>query len=184
VSFQRLLNFVGRNAGNVAKAVAPGSLLAGGFGLLESPQAALVYGAADFAGSFPATLAARAVGSKIKKPILGIAPKYVQGGIENVANIGASLGTASAASRLLYGDQAVTPTVMSQEQQLMQEMMQRAELNNLSVQAVAPGTQFQTAGLEFLGDPTRQIELAGNWQQYLGPYEQTLLAQASAGGMP
>ncbi len=180
MNFQGLLNFVQRNAKNVAKNVAPGSALAGGFGLLESPQAALVYGAADFAGAFPLTMAARAAGTKITKPILGIQPQILRSGLENVANIGGSLGSTIAASNLLYGTQPVTPTVMSQEQQIMQEMSQRAALNNLDVQAVAPGTQFQTAGLEFL-DSYRNRKPA-DWTNYLSESDLAILAEA--GGLP
>jgi hypothetical protein len=84
VSFQRLLSFVGRNAGDVAKSVLPGSLLAGGFGMLEGPGAALTYGLADAAAAFPATMAARALTRNVKTP-------WIRGAAENTANIGASL---------------------------------------------------------------------------------------------
>jgi hypothetical protein len=173
VGFQRLLNFVGRNAGDVAKAVAPGSALAAGFGLLEGPAASLAYGATDFAAAFPATLAARALGSRIKKPVLGLAPKTVQTGLEQVANIGASLGGTVAAANFLYGNRpAVVPTNMSQEQQIMQQMMQRSAVNELPQQAVARGTQFQTSGIEFLQNYTQP---KSNVAMYLSPEDVAIL---------
>jgi hypothetical protein len=167
VNFQRLLNFVGRNAGDVAKSVVPGSLLAGGFGLLESPAAALTYGAADLAAAFPATMLARGLTRNVKTP-------WVRGAAENVANIGASLGSTVAASNLLYGGSTPLPT---QTQQITQELGQRAELNNLTTQAVAPGTQFQTAGLEFLQDYRRQMPGFAN---YLSVQDLAILAEHGA----
>ncbi len=176
MGFERLLNFVGRNAKDVAKSVVPGSALAAGFGLLEGPAAGLAYGAADFAAAFPATLAARALGSRVTKPVLGIAPKTIQTGLEQAANIGASLGGTIAASQALYGNQpAAMPTNMSQEQQLMHEMAQRAAVNKLDVQAVAPGTQFQTAGLEFLNDYVHRPK--PSVASYLAPDDLALLKE-------
>lgn len=153
MNFQRLLNFVGRNAGDVAKSVVPGSLLAGGFGLLESPAAGLTYGLADLAAAFPATMAARGLTRNVKQP-------WIRGTAENVANIGASLGSTVAASQLLYGGATPMPT---QTQQIAQELEQRADVNNLMTQQVAPGTQFQTAGLEFLQNYRRQMPQLPNY---------------------
>lgn len=167
MSFQRLLGFVGRNAGDVAKAVVPGSALAAGFGLLEGPTAAATYGLMDLAAAFPATMAARGLTRNVKNPL-------VRGTVENVANIGASLGSTVAASNLLYGNRPV-PTDMSQSQQIMQEMGQRAAINNLDVQAVAPGTQFQTAGIEFLNDyVSNELPDIAN---YLSPEELALFSK-------
>ncbi len=167
MNFQRLLGFVGRNAGDVAKSVVPGSALAAGFGLLEGPTAAATYGLMDLAAAFPATMAARGLTRNVKNPL-------VRGTVENVANIGASLGSTVAASNLLYGNRPV-PTDMSQSQQIMQEMGQRAAINKLDVQAVAPGTQFQTAGIEFLNDYVDK-ELP-NIANYLSPEELALFSQ-------
>lgn len=172
MSFQRLLNFIGRNAGDVAKSVVPGSLMAAGFGMLEGPGAAATYGLADLAAAFPATMAARGLTRNVKAP-------WVRGTAENVANIGASLGSSVAASNLLYGNRPI-PTEMSQSQQIMQEMQQRAAINNLDVQAVAPGTQFQTAGLEFLNDYAGQLPMP-KLTDYLSPEEQQLLAASMYG---
>ncbi len=180
MDLQRLLNLVKQNSKDVEKNVAPGSALAAGFGMLEGPKAALAYGAADFLGAYPLTMGARALGTKITKPVLGIQPQALRSGLENVANIGGSLGSTVAASSLLYGGQPVTPTVMSQEQQIMQEMSQRAAINNLDVQAVAPGTQFQTAGIEFLNDYVNRKP--PSFMDYLSQEDLALLAEA--GGMP
>lgn len=173
MNFQRLSNYVARNAPEVAKAVVPGSLLAGAFGLLDGPGAAAAYGAADFAAAFPLTLGARALGSRIKSPILGLQPKAIQGGLETVANIGGSIGSTVLASNLLYGNQ------YSQQQQLNQQLEQRSLINQLpeEQQLVSPGTQFQMAGLP----DHRQFEQLlnqrrGNWMQYLSPEDQELLA--------
>lgn len=140
---------------DIAGQVGAGSALAGGFGLLSgSVPAAVAYGAADFLTSYPATLAARKLGQKyINKPvnILGktISPEAMRGGLETTTNVLASVGAPFAvdavAGRYLYPQ----PTVESQSQQIMQEMQQRAAVNQLEgPQAVAPGTQFQTAGIE------------------------------------
>lgn len=170
MNFQRLLNFVGRNAGGVAKSVVPGSALAAGFGLLEGPAAAATYGLADFAAAFPATMAARGLTRNVKNPM-------IRGAAENIANVGASIGSTVAASNMLYGNRP-TPTDISQSQQIMQEMEQRAAINNLDVQAVAPGTQFQTAGIEFLNDYVgKEFPSLAN---YLSPEELALFANQRA----
>lgn len=167
MSFQRLLGFVGRNAPDVAKSVIPGSALAAGFGLLEGPTAAATYGLMDLAAAFPATMAARGLTRNVKNPL-------IRATAENVANIGASLGSTVAASNLLYGNRPM-PTDMSQSQQIMQEMTQRAAVNNLDVQAVAPGTQFQTAGIEFLNDYVEnELPSIAN---YLSPEELALFSK-------
>lgn len=167
MAFQRLLNFVGRNAGDVAKAVLPGSAYAGLFGMLEGPGAAATYGALDLAAAFPATMAARGLTRNIKQP-------WVRGGIENLANIGASFGSTMLAGKLLYGNQIV-PTNMSQPEQIKHQMMQRSLVNNLDVQAVSPNTQFQTAGLEFLQNYAQQMP---QYTDYMSPYELQMLEQA------
>jgi hypothetical protein len=77
--------------------------------------------------------------------------------------------------------QAVEPTQISQEQQIMQQMMQRQAVNNLQApQAVAPGTQFQAQGIEqtFL-DQYRQ-----NMEKTLGSFPPEYVeALRSAGGI-
>lgn len=150
----RLAQLVKRNP-DVAAQVGGGSALAGGFGLLSgSVPAAAAYGAADFLAAYPATLAARALGERyITQPlkVLGkeISPQALRGGIETTTNVVSSIAAPfvvdAAIGKYLYPQ----PTVESQEQQIMQEMQQRAAINQLEgPQAVAPGTQFQMQGLE------------------------------------
>jgi len=174
VSFQRLLNFVGRNAKDVVKSVVPNSAITAGFGLLESPQAAAVYGLSDLALSIPATLAARGVGTRITKPVLGIQPETVRGGLELATNVGAQLGSTMVAGKILYGDQQATSPTMLQEQQTMQ----RAAINGLQDQLVSPGTQFQMTGLPSPEHFQQLLNQKNNWAQYLSPEDQLLLQQA------
>ena len=61
--------------------------------------------------------------------------------------------------------------------QIMAKADFEVQINDLPFQAVAPGTQFQMAGMEFLDDVPRQMQLAGNWQQYLTPQDQAVLSQ-------
>lgn len=174
MSFQRLLNFVGRNAKDVVKSVVPNSAITAGFGLLESPQAAAVYGLSDLALSIPATLAARGVGTRITKPVLGIQPETVRGGLELATNVGAQLGSTMVAGKILYGDQQATSPTMLQEQQTMQ----RAAINGLQDQLVSPGTQFQMTGLPSPEHFQQLLNQKNNWAQYLSPEDQLLLQQA------
>jgi len=174
VAFQRLLNFIGRNAGSVAKSVVPNSAITAGFGLLESPQAAAVYGLSDLALSIPATLAARGLGSRITKPVLGLKPEAARGGLELATNVGAQLGSTMVAGKILYGDQQATSPTMLQEQQTTQ----RAAINNLQDQLVSPGTQFQMTGLPSPEHFQDLLNQRSNWSQYLSPQDQLLLQQA------
>lgn len=173
---QRLAQYAGKNKDIVGN-VATGSALTAGFGLLSGgPKAAAVYGAADFLTAYPATLLARKLGSKITKPVLGIAPKTVQGGLETAANLGASvvspLVADAVAGKFLYPE--TTQSNILQQQQVAQEMEQRAAINGLQTpQLVSPGTQFQMQGLEqqFLQDFTKPqsyvAELMPEYEQYL-----------------
>lgn len=145
MSFQRLLNFVGRNLPKTAAQVAPGAAYSSGFALLGGGglgQAA-IYGAGDLGANISAVLAAKALGSKIKNPVLGVQPQTLRGGLENVANIAGSMGSNMAITNMLYGDQ------YSQLAQIQQQMEQRSAVNTLPLQQqqVSPGTMYQTAGL-------------------------------------
>ena len=140
---------------DVLTQVGAGSALAGGFGLLSgSVPAALAYGAADFLAAYPATLAARTLGQRyITQPVklLGreISPKTLQGALETTANLGSSIAAPFAVDAAVGQYLYPQPTVQSQAQQIMQEMNQRAAVNQLEgAQAVAPGTQFQMQGIE------------------------------------
>lgn len=174
MSFQRLLNFVGRNIGDVTKSVLPGTAMTAGLGLMGSPQAAAVYGLSDLALSVPTTLAARGLGSKITKPVLGVKPEHIRSGIETTANIGAQLGSTRVADEILYGNQQVTSPLMLQEQQTMQ----RAAVNDLQNQLVSPGTQFQMTGLPSAEHFQQLLNQRNNSAQYLSPEDQLLLQQA------
>jgi hypothetical protein len=173
---QRLTQYAGKNKDIVGN-VATGSALTGAFGLLTGgPKAAAAYGAADFLAAYPATLLARKLGSKITKPVMGIAPKTLQGGLETVANLGASivspLAVDAVAGRALYPETAQGN--VPQQQQIAQEMEQRAAINGAQApQLVSPGTQFQMQGLEqtFLQNFTKPqeyvAELMPEYQAYL-----------------
>lgn len=173
---QRLVQYAGKNKDIVGN-VGTGSALTAGFGLLAGgPKAAAAYGAADFLAAYPATLLARKLGSKITKPVMGIAPKTLQGGLETVANLGASIVSPAivdaVAGRALYPETAQGN--VPQEQQVSQEMEQRAAVNGLRApQLVSPGTQFQMQGLEqtFLQNFTKpqnyMAEMMPEYESYL-----------------
>lgn len=173
---QRLAQYAGKNKDIVGN-VATGSALTAGFGLLAGgPKAAAAYGAADFLAAYPATLLARELGSKITKPVMGIAPKTLQGGLETVANLGASVISPAivdaVAGKALYPETAQGN--VPQQQQVAQEMEQRAAVNGLRApQLVSPGTQFQMQGLEqtFLQNFTKpqnyMAEIMPEYESYL-----------------
>ena len=173
---QRLTQYAGKNKDIVGN-VATGSALTGAFGLLTGgPKAAAAYGAADFLAAYPATLLARKLGSKITKPVMGIAPKTLQGGLETVANLGASIVSPLAVDALI-GKTLYPETAQGnvpQQQQIAQEMEQRAAINGLQTpQVVSPGTQFQLPGLEqeFLQNFTKpqnyMAEIMPEYESYL-----------------
>jgi hypothetical protein len=173
---QRLAQYAGKNKDIVGN-VATGSALTAGFGLLSGgPKAAAAYGAADFLAAYPATLLARRLGSKITKPVMGIDPKTVRGGLETVANLGASVISPvvvdAVAGKALYPETAQGN--VPQQQQIAQEMEQRAAINGLQTpQLVSPGTQFQMQGLEqtFLQNFTKPqgyvAEMMPGYESYL-----------------
>jgi hypothetical protein len=165
--FARLLAYASKNKDLVGN-VAAGSALSAGFGMMAGgPAAGLAYGVGDFATALPLTALAR----KVRPPKtrrVEVAPgkfeeELLPSRLETAANIGGSLvsplATEAVAGGLLYPQQAV-PTQVSQEQQIMQQMMQRQAINELEVpQAVAPGTQFQAQGIEqtFLDNYRQQV---------------------------
>lgn len=165
--FARLLQYASKNK-DLVRNVGTGSAISAGFGLLGGgPAAALTYGVGDFAVALPLTMAAR----KIRPPKtrrVEVAPgkfekEFVPSGLESAANLGGSIISPLAVEGVLggmMGQPQVMPTQVSQEQQLMQQMMQRQDINNMQVpQAVAPGTQFQAQGIEqtFLNDYRDQV---------------------------
>lgn len=146
---------------SVAKNVGMGSALAGAFGFFGGglPGAA-TSAALDFAVAYPLAKLARKIAPPTQSKTTFIrtpegklvgAPEY--SGLETAANYGGSVLSGVLGMGLTP---QVEPTVMSQDQTIMHEMMQRQALNNLQMpQAVAPGTQFQMAGLEFLNQYIR-----------------------------
>lgn len=176
---RRLLNFARRNKDIVGPVATGAALNAGLTTFAAGPAAGLAYGLGDLAVSYPATLAARALGKQITSPIAGIAPQHLRSSLETITNVGASLGSMALTDAVAGGllNQQPVPMNMSQEQQLMQEMAQRSAVNNLDVQAVAPGTQFQTAGIEFLQDYIGRRPQS-NLRQYLDPGSLALLQEA------
>ncbi len=163
----RVGSYLNRNK-DLVRNVGMGSALSAGFGMMGGgPAAGLAYGLGDFAVALPLTAAARKV-SPPKKRRVEVAPgkfeeELVPSALENAANLGGSIVSPLATQAFLGGmmpGPQVTPTQVSQEQQLMQQMMQRQAVNDMQVpQAVAPGTQFQAQGIEqtFLDDYRQQV---------------------------
>lgn len=172
---------------NTAKQVAAPSLMSGGLttgmSLLtgSDPLTSLAYGVGDTLASGGSVAAVRALrpGSYKQKRLKNVDTGEIEtttkgSRLELPANIAASIGAGYGLTSLL--EPRPVPTQYSQEQQIMAQMVERAQVNDLPVQAVAPGTQFQMAGMEFLDDVPRQMQLAGNWQQYLNPQDQAILS--------
>ena len=149
---------------SVAGSVGAGSALAGGFGLMAGgPALGAASAATDFALAYPLTLAARAARPGKYRTVINEAGKqvteHVPSRLEGAANLIGSVVSPLAADLVMGGGMAaqVEPTVMSQDQTIMHQMMQRSAVNNMQLpQEVAPYTQFQTAGLpnrnQFLND--------------------------------
>jgi hypothetical protein len=147
-----------------AKAALPGAGLNFLFGTLSGgPVAGLAYGAGDFlmnypvvAGArkfFPGTPGGKAVidisGGKTITKQLDYAPSRVESGL----NLAASLASMPVVDYVTQGallpTAQVEPPNISQERQVAQQNSQRQAVNNLmQPQTVAPGTQFQTQGIE------------------------------------
>jgi hypothetical protein len=163
----RVGSYLKRNK-DLVKNVGMGSALSAGFGMMGGgPAAGLAYGLGDFAVALPLTAAARKI-SPPKKRRVEVSPgkfeeELVPSSLEGAANIGGSVVSPMATQALIGGMMpraGVVPTQESQEQQLMQQMMQRQAVNNLQVpQSVAPGTQFQSQGIEqtFLDEYRQQV---------------------------
>ena len=167
--FARLLAYASKNKDVVAN-VAAGSALAGGFGAMAGgPGVGLAYGLGDLVTALPLTLGARRLrppkptGRRIEVEPGKFEPEMANSRLETAANLGGSLISPFATEALVGGlmpQPQATPTQVSQEQQIMQQMMQRQGINELQVpQAVAPGTQFQAQGIEqtFLDDYRAQV---------------------------
>jgi hypothetical protein len=146
---------------SVVSGILPGSALSGVFGtMVGGPVLGLGSAALDFAVSYPLTKLARAARPPkqsttnfVRDSAGKLTPALEPSRLEGAANIGGMILSSQLGGSLLPFGPAVEPTVNSQEQTLMHQMMQRQEINNLQTpQAVSPGTQFQMAGIEFLND--------------------------------
>ena len=157
--FSRLLNFAAKNKDVARDALFSGGLNAGlAFLTGSDPGTALKYGLADVAASYPATMAVRKLrpgttrmvqDPKTKK----LVEEKVRSKLELPANFLASglSGLAVAASEM----PSVTPSNISQSQQIMQQNIQRDLINQGVLagrlgmpNAYFPGTMLQAQGLE------------------------------------
>jgi hypothetical protein len=163
----------------VAKDVGIQSGISGLLGLVTGgPVAGLAYGLGDFATNMPLVGLARkfapgvegilqvkdATGNLISKPY------HAPSAIEQSVNLGASLLSPIAVDMVTGGSlyPQVTPTAVSQEQQLYHQGMQFQNLNNGATQALAQGTRFQMQGLPNRSLLNMQgIELLPEHQAYL-----------------
>lgn len=143
-----------------ASQVASGSALAGLWGTLAGgPMTGLASAGLDFAVNYPLLKGLRLIRPPkkstttfTKDPSGKLVPADEYSRLEMPVNIAGMLLSSQLGSQLIpYPGEQVEPTVMSQDQTIMHQMMQRQAINDLQIpQAVAPGTQFQTAGIEFL----------------------------------
>ena len=163
----------------IAKDVGIQSGISGLLGLATGgPVAGLAYGLGDFATNLPLVGLARHFSPGVKGTLqvkdatgkLISKPYHAPSAIEQGVNLGASLLSPVAVDMVTGGRllPQVTPTVVSQEQQLYHQGMQFQNLNNGATQALAQGTRFQMQGL-----PNRSllnmhgIELLPEHQAYL-----------------
>ncbi len=156
--FQQLLKFAAKNKDVARDALGSGGLSTG-LSLLSGadPGTALKYGLADVAASYPATMAVRKLrpgttrmvqDPKTKKMV----EEKVRSKLEMPVNIGASVLSGIAVAG---GEMPVTPSNISQSQQIMQQNIQRDLINEGVLagrlgtpNAYFPGTMLQAQGLE------------------------------------
>jgi hypothetical protein len=156
--FQQLLKFAAKNKDVARDALVSGGLNTG-LSLLSGadPGTALKYGLADVAASYPATMAVRKLrpgttrmvqDPKTKKMV----EEKVRSKLEMPVNIGASVLSGIAVAG---GEMPVTPSNISQPQQIMQQNIQRDLINQGVLagrmgtpNAYFPGTMLQAQGLE------------------------------------
>jgi hypothetical protein len=148
-----------------AKAAVPGAAINAVIGTLSGgPVAGLAYGAGDFLLNYPLVAGARKMFPGTPEGRATIIPKgggkpvvtdipYAPSLPENAANLIGSLASMPVVDYVTQG--ALLPTAqieppnISQERQIIQQNSQRQAINNLmQAQTVAPGTQFQTQGIE------------------------------------
>lgn len=156
--FQQLLTFAAKNKDVARDALVSGGLNTG-LSLLSGadPGTALKYGLADVAASYPATMAVRKLrpgttrmvqDPKTKKMV----EEKVRSKLEMPVNIGASVLSGLAVAG---GEMPLTPSNISQSQQIMQQNIQRDLINQgvlagrmATPNAYFPGTMLQAQGLE------------------------------------
>jgi len=168
---------------DVAKPALASGGLATGLSLLggASPLQALASGAVDVAADVATLGALRKLAPKAytKRTLVDekTGEKTIQQGshpLEVPLNIGASVGAGYLTAPLIYGT--------GQQQQIAQQVEQRALVNNLQTpQLLSAGTNFQTAGLPDPKDFEQLLNQRGNWQQYLSPEDQALIQQTLGG---
>ena len=173
-AFQGLLNLIKKNPGVAADAGISAALTTGMGLLAGDPGAALKYGAADFLLSYPATLAVRGLRPKspiqIKDMATGkIRTENPRSALEIPANIGASVLSGMAVSSLEQ-PYIPPPDQALQQQQIVQQNVQRDLINKGMLAGGAPnsyfpGTMLQAQGLESL-TLRSAMQDAMNPQQY------------------
>lgn len=154
----------GQTSRQAAKAALPGAAMNFAVGTLSGgPVAGAAYAAGDFLLNyplvglarkyFPGTPGGAAVittksGKTIKKDV-PYSPSNVETGVNLVASLGSMPLVDYVTQGALYQqEQQVQPVDQSQTQQIYQQVRQREYINQLPVQALAPGTQFQAQGIE------------------------------------
>lgn len=156
--FGQLLKFAAKNKDVARDALVSGGLNTG-LSLLSGADlgTALKYGVADVAASYPTTLAVRKLrpgttrmvqDPKTKK----LVEEQLRSRLEMPANVGASILSGIAVAG---GEMPVTPSNISQQQQIMQQNIQRDLINQgvlagriSTPNAYFPGTMLQAQGLE------------------------------------
>lgn len=168
---------------DVAKPALASGGLATGLSLLggATPLQALASGAVDVAADVVTLGALRKLAPKAytKRTLIDekTGEKTVQQGshpLETPLNIGASIGAGYLTAPLIYGT--------GQQQQIAQQVEQRALVNNLQTpQFLSEGTNFQLTGLPDPKNFEQLLNQRSNWQQYLSPEDQALIQQTLGG---
>jgi hypothetical protein len=164
--------FTGPTSKEVLKTALPGAGLNLALGTLTGgPAEGLAYAAGDLLLNYPALRAARKFApgkqQQIKDLATGkITQSYAPSMVENITNIGASIGSGALVSSVLTPKQQqaetaaqqflaqqaqqVNPALQSQPQQLDQQILQRSVINQLPLnqQNLSPNTMYQMQGLE------------------------------------
>lgn len=168
---------------DVAKPALASGGLATGLSLLggATPLQALASGAVDVAADVVTLGALRKLAPKAytKRTLIDekTGEKTVQQGshpLETPLNIGTSIGAGYLTAPLIYGT--------GQQQQIAQQVEQRALVNNLQTpQFLSEGTNFQLTGLPDPKNFEQLLNQRSNWQQYLSPEDQALIQQTLGG---